>query len=78
MSKKEIQKSLIIAENDLAVQAQNLADWFGKNREIPENHTGKCVLEKMYVSTLVKNISEAFDRIEILTGDLVEFERSLF
>lgn len=57
------------AEKIIASNAQNLADWFGKNREISEHHTGSTLVESAYVQKCIDNIVKQFN---ILQAELFE------
>ena len=78
MSERAIKEAMILAEQDITAYAKSLTEWFGKDREIPEAHTGKCVVEKMYVANLLSKINEAFEEVEFLTNKLADYRKDLF
>jgi hypothetical protein len=78
MSERAIKEALILAEEDIVSYTENLAEWFRKGREIPEAHTGECVVEKMYMATMLANITKSFDEVEFLTKQLADFRKDLF
>ena len=60
---------IIVRQNNIEMLAINLADWFGKDRELPKAHTGAIVLEHKYVENILKEIDRNFQEIIALTND---------
>jgi hypothetical protein len=49
--------------------AKNLADWFGRERQLPLEHTGVMIVETRYVETIISEINRNFTDIIALTND---------
>lgn len=78
MSERAIQEAMSLSEEDIVTYASNLVEWFGSSRDVPEGHTGLCVVEKMYVATMVAKITEAFNEVEYFTKQLADYRNDLF
>lgn len=50
-------------EELIAQDAQLLADYFAKERELPLGHTGISPIEKMYVDKLINNIYSNYNAL---------------
>lgn len=60
-----------IMQRELAIEqlANSLADWFGKDRHLPKEHTGVMILETKYVESIINEINRNFTDIIALTND---------
>jgi hypothetical protein len=64
----EIAEQILERETAISTMAGNLADWFGGERSLPEEHTGAMVLEPKYVESLLDGINQKYLEIVALTN----------
>lgn len=71
---RKIEIEIEQTQKRVADYANNLAEWFSTDRDIPENFSGKLRYEPVYVKSMLTKLEKEYKKLE----DLTNLEKALF
>lgn len=74
MSATTIKNRIAKSETRIADYAENLANWFGSERDTTEKSVPSMPFESLYVKSMLDKMNGEYRQLKALTAQLTEFE----
>lgn len=74
MTIENIKAQITLSESRIADYAGNIANWFGKDREVPVMANPEMPFESMYVKMMLDKMNGEYRNLKSLTAQLTEYE----
>lgn len=78
MTSAQIKKSITDSESRLADYAENLAKWFGSERDTTTHSIPSMPFESLYVKSMLDKMNGEYRQLKSLTAQLTEFDSEVF
>ena len=78
MTSTAIKNRITQSESRLADYAENLAQWFGSERDTTTRSIPSMPFESLYVKSMLDKMNGEYRQLKSLTAQLTEFESEVF